>query len=82
MRIFDTGLQDVVEFDMMLPSGLRHLIGIGVPEFSPDGEVTSALSIVRDITERKRSDEALRSTNAAINQGERRSGTVCVLGIA
>ena len=67
-RIFDTGQQDAVEFDMMLPTGLRHFIGIGVPEFSADGNVTSALSIVRDITERKRGDEALRSTNALLTK--------------
>jgi PAS domain S-box-containing protein len=67
-RIFDTGLQDTVEFDMMAPGGARHFIGIGVPEFGPEGDVTSVLSIVRDITERKRSDEALRAANVLLTK--------------
>ena len=67
-RIFDTGLQDVVEFDLMLPKGLRHFVGIGVPEFAVNGEVISALSIVRDITERKRSEEALQAANTLLTK--------------
>ena len=50
-KIFATGQRDDVEFEVPTPSGVRKLHGIGVPEFGADGQVVSALSIVRDMTE-------------------------------
>ena len=53
------------EFDLDSPDGEpRHFIRIGVPELAPDGSVASALSIVRDITERKLGEKAIRQSEA------------------
>ena len=63
--IFETGLSNVIEFDMPSPGrGMRNFQGIGVPEKDLDGTVRSALTIVRDVTEVKRSEAALRNSEA------------------
>lgn len=62
-KIFRTGHPDTVEFEFLSPvQGPRYLIGLGVPEYGASGQVVSALSIVRDITDRKRAEAAHRES--------------------
>ncbi len=51
--IFETGAAKNLEFDFESPAGLRHLIGLGMPETVTSAGVTTVLSIVRDVTEQK-----------------------------
>jgi PAS domain S-box-containing protein len=56
-KIFDTGQPDTIEFDYLsAKSGLRHLLGLGFPEVGEAGETKTVLTIVRDITKRKRAE--------------------------
>jgi PAS domain S-box-containing protein len=56
-RIFDTGEPETLEFDFVSPAlGLRHLLGLGFPETGATGEVSTVLTIVRDITKRKEAE--------------------------
>ena len=57
-KIFATRQRHDVEFEVPSPSGVRTLYGIGVPEFGDDGQVISALSIVRDITDVRRAESS------------------------
>ncbi len=60
LKVFRTGEVDVIEYDVMTPSGRRYYEAQHVPEFDEDGLVRSVLSIARDITEHKKIEEALR----------------------
>ncbi len=56
-KIFDTGQPETIEFDFVSPSlGLRHLLGLGFPETGEDGEISTVLTIVRDVTKRKQAE--------------------------
>jgi PAS domain S-box-containing protein len=59
-KVFETGEVDVIEYDVMTPSGRRYYEAQHVPEFDEEGDVKSVLSIARDITEHKKTEEALR----------------------
>jgi len=57
-KIFDTGQPETIEFDFVSPAlGLRHMLGMGFPETGEDGEVSTVLTIVRDITKRKQAED-------------------------
>ncbi len=72
-RVFETGQE--VTFDLRYPhrDGLRHYLAHGVPERDPDGMVESALFIHRNVTDRLRTEEALRQSErrfrALVEQG-------------
>lgn len=63
-KIFRTGEVDVIEYDVMTPIGRRYYEAHQVPEFDDDGSVKSVLSIARDITRHKKTEEALRVSEA------------------
>jgi PAS domain S-box-containing protein len=65
--VFRTGESRMIVFEMPTPHGLRHYEAHLVPEFAPDGAVQHLLVITRDITERRRAEEALRFTQFAID---------------
>jgi|GEM_PF-856115 len=56
-RVFGTGTQEEMEFDLAGPSGTRTFALTFAPEFGPDHEVRYVLGVSSDITERKRAEE-------------------------
>lgn len=67
-EVFASGQESRVEFPYQHASGLRFLEARFIPEFGPDGQVVTVLSITRDITERKRSEQALNDLNSALSR--------------
>jgi PAS domain S-box-containing protein len=61
-RVFGTGNQEELEFEMAGPSGMRTFALTFAPEFGPDHEVRYVLGVSLDITERKKDEEALKQS--------------------
>ena len=67
--IFDFGATTTIDFEMPTPSGeLRAYHGLGVPERGDDGAVETVLTIVRDVSEQKRAEAALRRSHAELER--------------
>jgi PAS domain S-box-containing protein len=67
--IFRSGTPATVDFEMPAPGGaVRKYHGLGVPEFGTDGSVRTVLTIVHDVTDQRRAEEALRQSNAELEQ--------------
>ncbi len=64
--VFDTGQSAEVEFDIELPGGKVWMDMRLHPELDADGHVCSVLAASRDITHRKRAEEALRQRTAEL----------------
>jgi PAS domain S-box-containing protein len=62
-EVFDTKRTERSEFYFTGPSGKIYLSTIAVPEFDERGDVETLLCITRDITERKRAEEALQKAH-------------------
>jgi PAS domain S-box-containing protein len=61
-RVFSTGEEVVVEYSYPTPKGIRYFQGRLIPEYGESGEIETLLTISRDITERKRMEEAIRES--------------------
>ena len=58
-KTLETGREQEVEQPVATPIGLRHFLTRIVPERDTDGRIVSLLAITRDITDRRRAEEAL-----------------------
>jgi PAS domain S-box-containing protein len=59
LDVLATGLERIIEFDFPTPSDTKSFQARIVPEFAQDGTIEFLLGVTRDITERKRAEEAL-----------------------
>ena len=58
--IFATGEERTLEFEIVTLDGIRYFQTRLVPEFAPDGQVATVLSVARDITDRTEIEATLR----------------------
>lgn len=61
--VFATGQPHKVEFRLALPSGERQYEACHVAEMDAAGKIGSVICVARDITDSKRSEQALRESN-------------------
>ena len=61
-KVFETGEMQILEFPIQTPAGERFLECRFIPEFAPDGSVETLMTLTRDVTERKRAEQALRES--------------------
>jgi PAS domain S-box-containing protein len=59
-KILETGKPDTIEFTLEKEGQRVYGLGLGIPQFGPDGSVESVLTISRDLTEYRRATETLR----------------------
>jgi PAS domain S-box-containing protein len=71
-RILATGQAETMEEAVSTPSGPRYYLSTKVPYRDAAGRVIGLIGVSRDITERKRAEEALRHANAALAEADRR----------
>lgn len=63
-EVLTGGRQQSADFDVESPAfGHRHFSALFVPEFNDRREVASILTITRDMTDRKKSEDAIRQLN-------------------
>jgi two-component system cell cycle sensor histidine kinase/response regulator CckA len=72
--VFESGQR--LEVDDTFPGrgGVRYLESRFLPEHAPDGTVASVLAVHRDITDRKRSEEALRQSEERLRLAQQVGG--------
>jgi light-regulated signal transduction histidine kinase (bacteriophytochrome) len=61
-KVFKTGETQNLEYELPTVEGDKFFYTTTVPEFNSKGDIRTALSVVRDITERKRGEEQLKET--------------------
>ncbi|HEX7549859.1 MAG TPA: PAS domain S-box protein, partial [Candidatus Methylomirabilis sp.] len=59
-QVFETGQEVCIEFEYPSPNGPRHYESRLSPARAEDGAIAAVFSIARDVTDRKRVEEALR----------------------
>lgn len=71
LDVLATGLEQIVEYEFPTPNGLKSFQSRIVPEFAKDGTIEFVLGVTRDITKRKRAEDAIRQwaiREQALNQ--------------
>jgi PAS domain S-box-containing protein len=65
-RVFDTACDELIEFDLATPTGMRSYQAHIVPEFARDGSVEFVLGVTRDITDRKQAEAEIKQLNETL----------------
>ena len=71
LDVLATGLERLIEFDFPTPDGIKFYQSRIVPEFTQDGSIGFLLSVTRDITQRKHTEDVLQQwafREQALNQ--------------
>jgi PAS domain S-box-containing protein len=69
-------LDEEIDYRIVHPSGaVRDIHSIGHPVFSPRGDLIEFIGTVIDVTDRKRAEESLRSSEAYLAEAQRLSQT-------
>ncbi|TAG88659.1 MAG: PAS domain S-box protein [Oscillatoriales cyanobacterium] len=63
-KVFRTGKQETIEFELATPNGIKYYHSRVSPEFAEDNSVETVLVIARDITELKQVESQLRQSEA------------------
>jgi PAS domain S-box-containing protein len=80
-EVFASGRERSLEFAFASPGGARHVYeSCLVPEFDGHGQVTTVLSIARDVTERVTLEQALQQT--AVELRERNKELKCLYAVS
>jgi len=66
-RVMESGQTEVVEEVVPGPGGARTFLSSKTPYRDAEGRVIGVIGVARDITERKRAEEALRLTQASVD---------------
>ncbi len=61
-RIMESGIAEEVEEDIQTPGGYRVFLSAKAPYRDAEGRIAGVIGSARDITDRKRAEEALRTT--------------------
>ncbi|NQE34241.1 PAS domain S-box protein [Microcoleus asticus] len=64
LKVFGTGQQETIEFEIPTTEGIKHYHCRVIPEFAEDNSVKTVLSIARDITELKQVESQLRQSES------------------
>jgi PAS domain S-box-containing protein len=59
-KVLMTGKPDSIEFSLERDGETVYALGLGIPQFGPDGAVESVLTISRDVSDMRRATEAIR----------------------
>ena len=66
-KTFKTGEPQKLFFDFPSPDGVRNFSALLAPEFDSESSVSSILSVVRDITDQKQTNEELKTLNERLS---------------
>jgi PAS domain S-box-containing protein len=69
--VFETGQDEVIEYEMSTPHGKAQLEARLVPEFTKHGSVESVLVVSRDITKRKQAEEDIKTYMKKLERSNR-----------
>ena len=74
--VFNTGVEQILEFELDGPQGSRHYASRLVPEFDADGHVEFVLEITSDVTQRKLAMDLLRRSELRLEVALKNSRTL------
>ncbi|WP_084555206.1 PAS domain S-box protein [[Phormidium ambiguum] IAM M-71] len=67
-EIFETGEEQIIEFELVTSKGIIYHQARLVPEFATDGTIVSVLAVTRNITKLKQTEAALRESESRLRR--------------